>query len=171
MPGTRIGRATMAEVPRVAEIIELCKQQMHASGSDQWDEIYPTEAVVAADARADSLFTGWLDGLCAAAVCLNEQQAAEYAGLNWRDSGGRPLVIHRLCVDPALQNRGIAARLMDFAEDFARQNSYTSIRLDTYTGNPRALALYERRGYTRTGQIRFPRRRMMFDCFEKMQSV
>jgi len=42
------------------------------------------------------------------------------------------------------------------------------IRLDAYTGNPRALALYEKRGYQRIGQAYFPRRELPFDCFEKV---
>ena len=54
--------------------------------------------------------------------------------------------------------------------NFAREGGYSSIRLDTYTANTPALALYERRGYQRTGQIRFANRTLPFpfDCFEKM---
>ena len=40
----------------------------------------------------------------------------------------------------------------------ARDHGYACIRLDAYTGNPRAMALYERRGYRQIGQARFPRR-------------
>ncbi len=141
---------------------------MREAGSDQWDEIYPTAANAQADINASSVYVAVTDGILAGTVCLNEEQAPEYAGLAWQDTEGQVLVVHRLCVDPALQNCGVAARLMDFAEDYARNNHYTSVRLDTYLGNPKAISLYERRGYQRTGQIRFPRRRMLFDCFEKL---
>ncbi len=76
------------------------------------------------------------------------------------------LVIHRLCVHPDWQARGLARQLMDFAENHARTQSYASIRLDAYKGNPRAIAFYEKRGYQRVGQARFPRRPLPFDLFE-----
>ena len=56
---------------------------------------------------------------------------------------------------------------MDFAESFAMEHGFSCIRLDAYTGHPPALALYERRGYDRVGQVYFPRRELPFDCFEK----
>jgi ribosomal protein S18 acetylase RimI-like enzyme len=39
--------------------------------------------------------------------------------------------------------------------------------LDVYTGNERAVRLYERRGYTVAGQVFFPRRELPFYCMEK----
>ena len=155
---------------RVAEIFELCKLVMRAAGVDQWDEFYPTTVNAAADFAGGGLFVARAEGICAGAVCLNELQAAEYAELSWRDADGRFLVVHRLCVDPDWQGRGVAAALMDFAEAMAVEQGYSSIRLDTYVGNPKALALYEGRGYHRTGQVRFPRRRFVFDCFEKQMT-
>jgi ribosomal protein S18 acetylase RimI-like enzyme len=83
--------------------------------------------------------------------------------------GGEPaLVVHRLCVDPAYQGNGLGSQLMDFAEAHAKQNTYVSIRLDAYAGNPRAVWLYERRGYRKAGQVYFPRRTLPFFCFEKI---
>jgi len=95
-------------------------------------------------------------------------QPEEYRPLRWRWTGGRVLVIHRLCVHPEWQRQGIARHLMDFAENYASDHGFACIRLDAYTGNPRALALYERRGYERAGQTFFPRRRLPFDCFERI---
>lgn len=57
---------------------------------------------------------------------------------------------------------------MEFAQDFAREQGFASIRLDANTGNNGALALYECLGYDRVGQVYFPRRNAPFDCFEKM---
>jgi len=57
--------------------------------------------------------------------------------------------------------------MMVFAESFAANHNFSCIRLDAYTGNPRALALYERLGYQQAGQVFFPRRELPFACFEK----
>lgn len=123
--------------------------------------------IVEDDARAGSLFVMRQDAVCVASVCLNDVQPEEYRPLRWRCEGARVLVIHRLCVHPEWQRRGVAQHLMDFTENYAAEHGFACIRLDAYTGNPQALALYERRGYTRVGQTYFPRRTLPFDCFEK----
>ena len=150
------------------QMISLCLADMSSQGIHQWDEIYPNLTVVEQDAHAGSLFVIRHESGCVASVCLNDIQPEQYQSLPWRCADGRALVIHRLCVHPELQRRGLGRRLMDFTEDFAKQSAFACIRLDAYTGNPRALALYENRGYHRVGQTYFPRRTLPFDCFEKV---
>jgi ribosomal protein S18 acetylase RimI-like enzyme len=104
-------------------------------------------------------------GRCVASVALDETQSEEYASLVWT-TAEPALVVHRLCVDPAVQGRGYAHRLMDFAESHAAGCGCASVRLDAYTANPRSVELYRRRGYREVGQIRFPRRELPFWCFE-----
>ena len=148
------------------EIISLCLEQLRAQGSDQWDEIYPSLKVVEGDAQAGTLFVARAEGQCVGSVCLNDVQPEVYAPLPWSFTKGRALVIHRLCAHPEWQRSGVGKALMEFTEDFARTQGFGCIRLDAYTGNPRATALYERRGYQRVGQVYFPRRKLPFDCFE-----
>lgn len=109
-------------------------------------------------------------GSCVAAVSLTWEQDAAYQTVEWL--GSEPvLVVHRLSVDPSYQRTGMGSHLMDFAEAYATQNAYASIRLDSYTGNPAATRLYQRRGYRKAGQVHFPRRSLPFICFEKILVV
>jgi len=163
-----VERAELRHVPSVMQIITLCIQHMRARDIQQWDEIYPNLGVVEDDAHAGSLYLVRQDGQCIAAVGLNDVQPEQYRPLPWQCATGRALVIHRLCVPPDWQQRGAGRHLMDFAEAFAKNHGFSCIRLDAYSGNPRALALYERRGYRRIGQAHFPRRKLPFDCFEKI---
>ena len=55
-----------------------------------------------------------------------------------------------------------------FAENYAVVNGYTTIRLDAYSGNPRALHFYECRGYQKAGQLFFPGRELPFYGYEKI---
>lgn len=55
----------------------------------------------------------------------------------------------RLYVKPSARGRGIADRLMDALEHYARDQGFQWIYLDTHDGLHAALALYERRGYER----------------------
>ena len=163
-----VEQADIRDAPGVMQIITLCLQHMRAQGIQQWDEIYPNLQIVEDNARAGSLFVIRQDGLCIATVCLNDVQPEQYRLLPWQCRNGRALVIHRLCVHPDWQRHGAGRCLMDFTEAFAGEHGFSCIRLDAYTGNPRALALYEKRGYQRIGQAFFPRRELPFDCFEKI---
>ena len=150
------------------ELIRECVQHLIASGSDQWDDVYPDAGTIAEDMRSGSLYMAMESSACAGVVVLNEMQSPEYGSIRWLSDGPRVLVVHRLAVRPDRQGCGIAGAMMDFAEQYAAANQYDSIRLDAYTGNPRALALYEGRGYVCTGQVCFSRRKLPFNCYEKV---
>ncbi len=147
-------------------ILALCVEHMRLHGIEQWDDVYPNLEAVERDAQSRSLFVTRENGVCVGSVSLNEEQPAEYAHVQWSDIDGRALVVHRLCVHPEWQQRGIGRHLMGFAEEFAKRHGFSCIRLDAYTGNLRAVGMYERRGYRRVGQVYFPRRKLPFDCFE-----
>ncbi|MNI68827.1 Acetyltransferase YpeA [compost metagenome] len=76
--------------------------------------------------------------------------------------------MHRLAVHPEIQGKGIARRLLAFAEDQAAREGYSSIRMDTYAKNDRALSLYLRLGYEVRGEVRFPGRIANFPVMEKL---
>ncbi len=159
-------KASREHAAGVTRMIRACTQMLRREGIFQWDDMYPCLEVVEADAREGSLYIAVEDGVCRGAVTLNEAQEDAYRRVRWR--GPEPvLVVHRLCVDPASQGRGIAGHLMDFAEMLAVQRGFAGIRLDAYSGNPRAVNLYSRRGYRMAGEVFFPRRAFPFYCFEK----
>ncbi|MMZ70294.1 putative acetyltransferase [compost metagenome] len=68
---------------------------------------------------------------------------------------------------PKYQGRGIALKLMNFVDESCKQAQYTSIRLDVYSGNQRAVEFYKKLGYAIRGEVTFPRRELPFFCMEK----
>ena len=57
------------------------------------------------------------------------------------------LLMDGIAVDAAARGQGIGTRLLDAICDHARDLGKTSVRLDVIDTNPRARALYERRGF------------------------
>ena len=56
---------------------------------------------------------------------------------------------------------------MNFAETYAKENNYNSVRLDTFSQNKRNQKFYEQRGYKRLGDIYFPKQsEHPFYCYE-----
>ena len=127
---------------------------MRDNGIDQWDADYPNREVILQDLQTQTLFAYRENDVVLGIVVLNESQDEEYAEINWSTSETeRNIVVHRLAVRPDQQRRGIARRLMDFAEQWARDNNYDAIRLDTFSQNPRNQRFYLNRGYTDLGLV------------------
>jgi len=57
--------------------------------------------------------------------------------------------IKRMYVREKFRGRGVAARLLEAVENFAREEGYARIYLDTASGMVAAARLYERNGYER----------------------
>jgi len=170
-----IAAAHPDDVPEVLRVVRACAARMLSMGIDQWDEVYPDAAMLTADAAAGNLFVireigkNGERGACLGLITLDENQDPAYADVAWEYAGARILVVHRLSVDPAAQGRGLAKRLMAFAEDKASKEGYEVIRLDAFTQNPAAQGLYAKRGYRQAGTVRL--RKGLFTCFEKQLAL
>jgi ribosomal protein S18 acetylase RimI-like enzyme len=160
-----IDRAAPDDLLNILEVFATAIREMRSQGIFQWDEVYPNADVIENDVAAGSLYVIRDESRIVACVTFDTTPSPEWSGVQWRYQEPA-LIVHRLCVHPERQGKGLARRLMDFAESAARERGFASIRLDTYIGNPRAVRLYEERGYTRAGQVVFPRRPLPFDCFE-----
>ena len=87
-------------------------------------------------------------------MVLNEKQDQEYKEIGWSTADeDKNIVVHRLAVHPLEQGKGIGRMLADFAEQWAKENHYDAIRLDTYSQNPRNQKFYMKRGYKDLGSV------------------
>lgn len=161
---TSIRPASIADLERVAQITESAILRMESLSIHQWDANYPNSSHLREDIEAGQMHVIQTGRTIAGFVTLNEWQHEAYAAVRW-NLPGRALVVHRLTVDPAFQGRRLASRLMDFVEREADAQGYDVIRLDAFSKNPRAMALYEHRSYSRVGEMPTPKG--PFYCYEK----
>ena len=133
---------------------------------DQWDKIYPDKSRMLSDIDADNLYSAIENQCIIGIIALNEEQSPEYDSINWSDNI-RPLIVHRLCIDPNFQGRGIAKYLMRYSEKYGIENNYSSIRLDAFINNKSAVGLYKcSLKSISKGIVIF--RKGNFYCFEKL---
>jgi ribosomal protein S18 acetylase RimI-like enzyme len=162
----RITLADRSHFQTVVSLVADCRDRLIAEGIHQWNEHYPNPDTVWQDLENGTLFLAQQGDQILGAVTLSQDQEPEYSGIPWRHP--QPcLVIHRLCVSPGSQGSGIGSALMRFAEQRALDGRKGSIRLDVYSGNPRAVDIYRYLGYEIAGHIRFPSRGLPFHCMEK----
>ncbi len=79
--------------------------------------------------------------------------------------------IKRMYVREKFRGRGVAARLLEAVERFAREQGYVRVYLDTASGMVAAARLYERNGYERCARYNenpqaaiFMRKHLALDC-------
>lgn len=140
---------------------------MQAKGIDQWDEFYPDSAILMEDIGRQEMILIENADQTAGFLTLNTCQDPEYATVNWNFTG-KIMVIHRLTIKPMQQGKGLGFKLMNHAESYAKQSGTEIIRLDAFSQNGSANALYRKLGYQYAGPITF--RKGVFNCYEKILS-
>jgi len=156
--------ASAADIEPILHLVRACIAGMRSRGIDQWDEVYPDRGTIEGDVRNGTAVVAIADQTIAGFAVLDEHQEPEYREVPWLFTS-RAAVIHRMMVAPSVEGRGIARALMTFLEERATSSGCSSIRLDAFMKNPRAVRFYERCEYRRAGQVRF--RKGDFYCFEK----
>jgi Acetyltransferases len=156
------------DIATICDIFDSCRMDLSAQGIHQWDDQYPNIEVIRNDIHNETIYAAVVDDQIAGVISFDDYEMDEYSAINWSVNGGKHVIVHRLAVHPNFQRLGIAKRLMDFVHETGIKQQFQSVRLDVYSGNPHAVAFYERLGYEHRGQVMFPRRIQPFYCMEKV---
>jgi ribosomal protein S18 acetylase RimI-like enzyme len=155
------------DIKNILDIYDKCKVNLNEQGIFQWTVNYPNIEIITTDIKKGFLYLMENGNKIIGAINISEEQEDEYLKIDWEFNTGNILVIHRLVIDPEHQRKGYARKLMDFAENYAEINDYSSIRLDVYSQNERAIRFYKKRNYSIRGKVNFPERKYSFYCMEK----
>ena len=145
-----------------------CVTGMVENGIDQWDESYPNDEIISEDLNVGTYYIAEIDETIIGGINIDNNQDDTYLALDWEDKSDSFLVVHRLGVKQELWNKKIGKYLMLFTEKLVLEKGLKSIRLDTYSGNPKAMEFYRRLGYTELGTIDLKPNKDKYYCFEKI---
>ena len=163
----KIEKGQLFDLEKLFQIYLNGKIDLENNGIYQWTDNYPTISIIEDDLKKDVLYTLKNNEEIIGAINISEEQETAYDSIKWEFDSSKILVIHRLVIDPKHQKKGYAQKLMDFAEEFAKENNYTSIRLDAYSQNFRVIEFYKKRNYVIRGNVNFQERENEFYCMEK----
>lgn len=144
--------ATEADLPNLIELVRRVVPLMHQTGNFQWNIDYPNETVFRDDIQRGDLWVVDFDGTLAGVAALTTIQDAEYAQLGW-DLSETAIVTHRLAVHPDFQGRGVAAKLLQQAENLANLRCIGVLRIDTNSENQATQRLFPKLGYRFCGEL------------------
>jgi ribosomal protein S18 acetylase RimI-like enzyme len=163
----RIRLATHDDLPALMLLVRRVVPLMLAAGNLQWDEGYPDETVFQGDIGLGQLWVADADTSIAGVAAVTMDQEPDYAQVEW-DINELAVVVHRLAVDPEFRGAGVAAALMQKAEEVAAERGITVLRVDTNTQNEATQRLFPKLGYRLAGEINLKiRPGLRFFCYEK----
>ena len=159
--------AKISEIPEILSLTKACAQFMISKGIFQWNEHYPSQTAFERDIDRNELYLLKVENRIIGIVVISTFMDEEYISVNWLSPNSNNLYIHRLAVHPDFQRQGYAIQLMDYVEAFAKAQKAISIRLDTFSQNPRNQKFYTSRGYQKVGDIAYPKQsKYPFYCYE-----
>jgi ribosomal protein S18 acetylase RimI-like enzyme len=120
------------------------------------------------DLIARTYFVSEENSIIIGGINIDKNQDSTYLDLDWKDKSDSFLVVHRLAVKEEYWNKKIGKELMLFTEELVIERGLKSIRLDTYSGNPKAMEFYRRLAYSELGTINLKPNKNEYYCFEKI---
>ena len=164
-----IREATNNDLNRIVEITNACGKHMISQNIFQWNKEYPNLEVFKKDLENQSLYVIELESKIVGCVCISEKMDAVYKEVKWLTPDSKNMYVHRLAIDPKFQGKGLAIKLMSYAEDLAKTKDFKSMRLDTFSKNPKNNKFYNLQGYKKLGKIFYRSQSdMPFHCYEKI---
>ncbi|MFO7828623.1 MAG: GNAT family N-acetyltransferase [Bacteroidales bacterium] len=163
-----IQKAIPENLIEIMYLLRQCIEDFNKNNIYQWNVSYPDNFRLLREIEKGTLYLMINKGVPIATITFDDDQDSVFDGIEWKNKNDKFIVIHRIAVFPTWQNKGVGRKLMDFAEQYAKENNYKSIRLDVTSSNEQLVKIYEKLGYTKTGDVLYPKQKIPFKCLEKV---
>lgn len=155
---TKLRKSTIADLAKIASMVEQAKLYLKEQGSSQWQDGYPDEETLMGDINeGESYVVEDKGGEVCATFVLSFRGELTYSVID----GGEWLtpidtkygVVHRIAIDDTVRGCGVGELIFKEVEPIAVENNAKSIRVDTHRLNKPMQRILEKLGYKYCGII------------------
>lgn len=146
-------KALFSDLDEICLVVSYAIKEMEKNNIFQWDRLYPTREFFIKDIEGGGLYVGESDNKIVSFFVINQHYEEEYNTVNWTYPEKNFYVVHRLCVNPIYQRKGIGKQTVKFIEEVLSGMGIEAIRLDVYGKNPYAIRLYESMDFKKVGSV------------------
>lgn len=153
--GVDISRASDQDLDAVWAIIDACAQWLADQDLKHWADHY-TREMMAKIIRKLEVYVASQEGKAVSTITVGLQPPKYYVTEGYvqrfADPEAAAAYIMALGVLPTYQGRGVAGKLLTFAEGLAKQRGVEWLRLDCRAEVPGLVQFYEKRGFHTVGE-------------------
>lgn len=149
-------KAIESDLPGMMALVAQAQAFMATLGIDQWQDGYPSEAILAEDIQEGRIYVYDDDGSIASISMMTGEPEPIYSELDGQWLSDAPyLTVHRMALDDAHRHSGLAAKIMEHAVSMARELGLSSVRADTHRGNKAMRRFLEKNGFVECGLVTY----------------
>ena len=151
-------KAAASHAEAMLELFSEARVTIAALGIDQWQNGYPSRAVVEEDLALARAYAVMDDKeLCGTFVLMEDGEPTydEIFDGHWLtgDDSQDYIAMHRVAISVRMRGKGISSAIVDYAAARARALGRASVRIDTHQGNVVMRRMLEKHGFAYCGVI------------------
>ena len=151
--------ARMGDLADIMRLIHEAQAFMRTLDIDQWQDGYPSEAIIRSDIEIGQAFVYADDEAqkVASIAIFSLLPEPIYDALDgeWKTVGPY-LTIHRMALDDEHRGSGVAGDMLRMAVEMAKRENMASVRADTHRGNKAMRRFLEKNGFVYCGEVTYP---------------
>lgn len=165
-----IEKATQKDLNSILNITKDALNSMKAMNFNQWNEHYPNEEIFKEDIKAQELYLYKEKDEILGFICINEKFEPEfYEQINFKKSyNNLAFYLHRLTIKENAKGKGVAQKLLNFCETYAKNEGKYSLRADTHSKNIPMNSLFKKLNFEFCGAFHIPCYEDEFFAYEKI---
>jgi ribosomal protein S18 acetylase RimI-like enzyme len=133
-----IAKASPSDLIEVLYLLKIYIREMCSNGWLYWDI---DNILVNKQIEDDIIFIYREEEVCTGLIMLKDCSVPDFPGEK------KTLSIHSLIVHPCWRKQGIGRKLLQFAEQYAKEEGYESLNFFVVSENHYAVSLYEKLNY------------------------
>jgi GNAT superfamily N-acetyltransferase len=162
-----IQQASSSDFVEVLFLLGQCIKDMNSKRLKHWNYESPSPAQIKLEIETGTVFLYKELGIAKGMIRLTDEIPEEHKEIEWKSTPGKVLYIKRFTVHPLWQDSDVSDKLVEFAENYARKNNYSSIRLDALNSYPSDEKFFESRNFALAGTFHSAFQKKPFACYEK----
>lgn len=149
-----IRKAISKDADAIWAVIQEGIARRKKDGSTQWQDGYPNPEVIRSDIERGVGFvmTDGADIVGYIVILTNDEPAYEDIKGQWLSEGDY-IALHRIAIADSHSGKGLSAKLIGFAEEFAVSQGIFSVKADTNHDNLAMSRVFEKMGYQYCGTV------------------
>lgn len=151
-----IRKSTLNDIPTMVSIYQYARKCMGEMGLDQWQGETPNEDTAKQDIENGYSIVCEEDGEVIATAAIYVGDEITYKKMDtgeWLIDSDIYGIVHRIAVAPNQKRKGLAIKLMEYAQEITKGAGYKSIRCDTHKDNIPMQKTMKKFGFEYCGEI------------------